>query len=94
MTKKKAVFFKPQAPKLKGRKIVLKFHKCNYCGEKHFMLPKLPNGLRRCNICALPPDERALARSKLAVKEGEGLIQKPDEKLIEPVGQPDLIVKP
>ncbi len=94
MTKKKAPYFKPQWPKIKGRKISIRLRKCDYCGAKEWMLPKLPNGLRRCKICALPPDERKLARSKLAVKEGEGLIKKPTEKLIEPVGQPDLIVKP
>ena len=92
MTLRKNFHFKPIQKKLRER-ISFRHRICDYCGDKEWNLPKLPNGLRRCTICTLPPDARAMARSKLAVKEGEGLIEAPSSLII-PVDTEELIVKP
>lgn len=67
-------------------KRIYKEYKCNYCGESTNDTTLLPNKLRRCGRCALPPEER----SELFVKEGEGLIIAPDSELV----TRKLIVKP
>lgn len=61
----------------------LKREKCDYCGNEYpsYKLQKLPNKLLRCSMCETP-EKRKLNKSKVAVKEDEGVIETPNRKLI------------